>query len=894
MDTPVLSTKLFVPSLRTDLVLRQRLIDQLNAAGQRKLTLVSAPAGYGKTTLISNWLHEARIPSAWFSLEEDDNDPIRFLQCFILALQRISSSIGLDLPGMLQGAPSAAPFETIITLLINQVAELEAQFILVLDDFHLIHAQAILDMVAFLLERMPLQMHLVLVSRTDPTLPLARLRSRNEILDIRVDELRFTLDETAFFLNEVMGLKLLPGDIAAMAARTEGWIASLQLAALSLQGSKNPHAFIMAFAGSHHYIMDYLLEEVLNLQSERVRSFLLQTSILGRMCGSLCNSVVKADGPESIDGQAILESLEHKNLFVIPLDDQRHWYRYHHLFADVLNRRLEQLYPQLLPELHSRASQWYEQKGLIPEAIQHTLAAGDHDRAIQLIEQNGCLLLIRGEVSTLPHWIKAVEPHAQDRPWMYIFKAWLFALGGHPDRVEEMLQTAERLISSEEPTIELRTMQGTIATARAYQANMRGETSLAAAFARQALEYLPDIDLVSRSLRTVATALRGDASSMNGDLEDARQAYLEAKKIGEAAGDIHLIIVANSNLANILIEQGLLHQAYMIYSETLEMATRPDGQQPVIAGRLYAELSQVSYEWNNLETAMQQVHQCLALCRQWGNMDQQAVGFVLLARLEHVQSHPESALEAMRMAEKLASEYHLLPRYSAWVKYSLARLWLAQGDLEKASHLIQQDGMTAEDEEIPYLREPEYLILLRLLLAQGDHDPVLALSKRLLQQAEGANRMGRAVEILVLEALAHQGKKEPDQALASLARAFALARPERYVRAFLDEGAQMAKLLHLARSRQVEAAYATELLSAMGETGGGTQAPAQNLIEPLSRRELEVLQLIEAGCSNQEIAARLVISIATVKRHISNIYAKLGVQSRTEAVSIGKELKIFG
>jgi LuxR family maltose regulon positive regulatory protein len=874
------------------MVLRQRLIDQLNAGVRGKLTLVSAPAGYGKTTLLANWLAQTNIPSAWLSLDEDDNDPHRFFQYFIAALQSIIPAIGEGLTGIPQGA-QAVPFDTSVNLLINEISGHADPFALVLDDFHVIHSQAVLDMVTFLLERMPPQMHLVLISRTDPPLPLSRLRVRNQLLDIRAEQLRFSLDEIAVFLNEIMKLRLSDSDLAMLEARTEGWIASLQLAALSMQGSKDIRSFITAFAGSHHYIVDYLVEEVLNSQAERIRSFLLQTSILGRLCAQLCNAVVDVEQREGADGQELLEALEKMNLFLIPLDDERQWYRYHHLFAEVLRRRVEHLFPDQLSRLHSRASHWYEQNGFIPEAIHHALAGGDTDFAIQLIEQNGCLLLIRGELSTLPAWIEAVEPHARAHPWMYIFKAWLSALTGYPERVEDMLRVAENLISSREPSEKTRIMQGAIATARAYRTNLQGETSLAARFARQALADLPETDLVSRSLRTVATSLLGDASSMNGDLMDAQQAYREAKEIGQAAGDIHLVIVANSNLANIMMEQGLLHEAANLYSETLQLATRPNGQKLVIAGRLYLELSQVSYEWNDLEPATQQVQQCLALCRQWGNMDLQAVAYVMLARLEHVRRYSEGIREATRSAERLIQEHHLLPRYLEWIRYALGKLWIAEGNLEKVSCWVQASGITPADQEIPYLREPEYLVLLRLLLVQEDYSASLALSERLLSQAEAAKRRGRVIEVLILQALIFQAKKEIDQALARLEKALSLARPEGYVRTFLDEGDGMAKLLHLAKARQIEREYATELLSAMGNAIGMTPAPVQLLVEPLSPREVEILELIEAGCSNQEIATRLVISIATVKRHISNIYAKLGVQNRTQAVSIGRELKLF-
>jgi LuxR family maltose regulon positive regulatory protein len=852
--------------------------------------------------LVSSWLRENDVPSTWLSLDEGDNDPFRFLQSFLCAFQQIAPTVGLDLLNMLQGV-QPPPFEGLMGLLINEMDKIPIHSVLILDDFHLISARPILEMLTFLLEHMPPQMHMALLSRTDPLLPLSRLRVRNQLVDIRVDQLRFNLEEIAVFLNDVMGLNLSAADIAAMEARTEGWIAGLQLAALSMRSCADIHEFVSAFTGSHHYVMDYLLEEVLRLQPKHVSAFLLQTSILDPLCGSLCESVIDADTEGEVDGQAMLESLERMNLFVVPLDNERRWYRYHHLFADVLRKRLEHQFPHLLPGLQRRASQWYEQNGLIPEAIRSSLAARDQDSAIRLIEQNGCHLLARGELSTLHNWIQAVEPQAQVRPWVYILKAWLFALTGYPERVEEMLQIAERLISSMEAEADLQLMHGMIATARAYLTNLEGETLQAARFARQALEYLPDNDFVSCCLCTVAISLLGDASSMNGELEAARQAYLKSKQMGQAAGNLDLVVVTNSNLANILIEQGLLHQAVEIYSETLHMATRPDGQKFVIAGRVYIELSQVSYEWNRLETAAEQVRRGMALCRQWGNVDLQAVGSVMSARLEHLQNHPEAAREAMHIAEKLAREHHLLPRCWMWVKYALARLWIAQGNFEKVSQLIQESGITAND-EMPYLREPEYLALLRLLLAQGNYEIALTLSQRLLEKAEASRRTGRAIEVLVLQALIYQGRKEMAPSLAALKKALSLARPEGYVRTFLDEGEPLVRLLHLARSRQMETEYVTQLLSAIGEAASAapSQSPApgdharmeQGLVEPLTGRELEVLRRIETGCSNQEIASQLVISIPTVKRHISNIYTKLGVSSRTQAIALGKELGLCG
>jgi len=893
----LLRTKLFIPPNRSSQVSRPRLLEQLNSGLDKALILVSAPAGYGKSSLVSGWLRGISTASAWLSLDEGDNDPARFLQYFVTAIQQIVPTPGLDLLHMLQAvgpASSGAP----INVLINVIAEQAAPFALVLDDFHVIHAQPILEMLSFLLEHIPPQMHLVLLSRTDPPLPLARLRVRHQLTDIRADQLRFTPLEMSAFLNDVMGLKLSAGDMAALEARTEGWIAGLQLAALSMQGSKDIHGFVASFSGSHYYIMDYLAEEVLRLQPESVRSFLLQSSILDRMCGSLCDAVVKTDASKPADGQALLETLEQGNVFVIPLDNERHWFRYHHLFVEVLNRRLEHQWPGLLPELHQRASQWHERNGFISEAIHHARLAGDQERAAQLVDQNGRQLLMRGEVVNLLSWIEAVEPHSQTLPWIAIQKVWALCLTGQQDRVEGAFQTAERLISSLELTDDVRTMSGAITAARASWANRQGETRLAAGFARQALESLPDSnDFYSGSLRSAATAILGDASWMEGNLAEAEHAYTQALLISQAAGYSHMGIITTSNLANVLMEQGQLHLAARRYSETVQMAALPDGGISPLAEEACAGLGQVSYEWNHLVAAAEYIHRCLECARRWGTMDFQSIGYVLLARLEHVQGQPEKARETMRTAEQLLSQYpHSLWR-TIWLRSALARLRIAQKDFAGASLLIQKCGLSMDSLPnaggISYPQEPAYLAWLRLHLAQGDYEAALALAAQWLQKIDPPSRAGRAIEILVLQALAYQGKKDLDQALAVLEKAFALARPEGYVRTFLDEGEPMAKLLYQAKLHEIGTGYAAELLAALGDAPGSAPPPAQLLIEPLTSRELELLKLIEAGYTNQDIAAKLVISLPTVKRHISNIYTKLGASSRTQAVARGKELNLF-
>ncbi len=636
MSPYLLRTKLYIPPTRPDQIARPRLVDQINVGLDKSLILVSAPAGYGKTTLVSNWLSERKVPSAWLSLDAGDNDPVRFLQYLLASLLPAAPGIEHDLLGTIQGI-RPAQFENLITLLVNELASNPDPFVLVLDDFHVIHSEEVLRIVSFLLEHLPHQMHLAILTRTDPPLPLSRLRARNRLLDIRADELRFAHDEVAAFLNDVMGLTLSARDLSAMEARTEGWIAGLQLAALSMQGCKDIHRFVSEFTGSHHHVMDYLAEEVLKTQPKKVGAFLLQTSVLDRLCGPLCEAVVDAAGP--VDGQATLEDLERMNLFVIPLDGERRWYRYHHLFADVLRKRLETRFPQLLPELHRRASRWYEQNGFASEAIRQAIVASDQDRAAQLIEDNGCYLLMSGEVATLLDWTDAIEFESEARPWLAVQKAWALALTGNLDRVEPTLQVPERLLSPLEPTPEVRTLQGTIAAARAHCANSRGDTQSAADYAQQALEKLPDCSAISRSIRSVATSVLGDASWINGNLDDAARAYTEAIRLGREAGNLHMVIIANSNLAEVLMQQGQLHRAADTFNETLQMAVRPDGQRSPLAGSIYAGLGRLSYELNLLDDAAQSIHQCIDLCRQWGDLGLQAVACAMLARLEQVRGN---------------------------------------------------------------------------------------------------------------------------------------------------------------------------------------------------------------------------------------------------------------
>ncbi len=875
------------------LVARPRLTGILSNALGKGFTLISAPAGYGKTTLVSCWLRETDIPCTWLSLEESDNDPIRFLQYLLSALQIVVPGIRVDLLEMVDGIQPAS-FQALINLLINEIVRQAGRFVLVMDDFHLIQDQLILDIMAVLLDHIPAQqMHLVLITRTDPPLPLSRMRVRNQLVEIRADQLRFTPDEITEFVNGVMGFNLSDEEISAMYARTEGWIAGLQLAGLSMQDCKDIPGFITTFSGSHHYIVDYLAEEVLKRQDETIRAFLLQTSILSRMCASLCETLVDIRPAEQpVDGQNMLEILQKKNLFIIPLDEERRWYRYHHLFADALNRRLEYQYPELLPKLYRRASEWYEKNGLIGEAIQHSLSAGDRERVAQLVEQNGCYLLMSGEVITLLKWMEAVEAYFQARPWLVIQKGWALTLAGRMEPAEQVFHTAEQLATAQPSSPDASSMIGTISAGRAYWADIQGNISEAARHAQLALDLLPDTDPLSQSMRSVATGALAKTIFVSGELDRARQIYDQAVEIGRAANNYEMIINTNADIGEILLAQGRLGQAERLYLDTLPMTLRADGQRLPISAQFYSGLGKVYYEWNHLQQATYYIQQCREFSLQWGIVEQQAITTILQARVEQAGGKVEQARDLMESTERLCRENCLYPWNAIQIEAAMDRFWLSQGSVERVSRRVEASGIQPAD-EIAYRYEPRYLTLLRLLIARGDYASSCALAHRMLQKAKADHRILRVVELLVLQSLAYQGKKDIEAAVSTLALAVSIAQPEGYKRIFLDEGERVVKLLYLVKSNQDMTGYANELLEAFGPVIGPAPVPAQLLIEPLSGREIEVLKLIEAGLSNQEIASRLFISITTVKRHISNIYAKLDVNTRTQAVVRGKELGFF-
>jgi LuxR family maltose regulon positive regulatory protein len=885
MTMPLLATKLYVPPPRPDVVPRPALVTQL-AEGLRlgrKLTLVSAPAGFGKTTLLSQWVTQVDRPVAWLSLDDGDNDPTRFWSYVIAALQTRHADLGESAWMALQ-LPQFPSLDTLLTGLINDIAALPAPMILVMDDVHTLTDAQINEGVAYLVENLPPSLHLVLSTRVDPLWPLARLRARGEITELRVKDLRFSPAEAAAFLNTAVGCDLSADDIARLDARTEGWVAGLKMAALSMQG-RDPGEFVRAFSGSHRFILDYLVEEVLDRQPADVQAFLLRTSILERLTAGLCDAVT-----DRADGQNTLIHLDQANLFLIPLDDERRWYRYHHLFGDLLHSRLKRILPDEVPVLHRRASEWYKQNNLISEAIRHALATQDVDRVAHLIADNVLAMIYHGELATVISWLEALpQEMVRVRPWLGIATAWTYVYAGQIDGVENRLRDAERTLAALGETEETRHATGHVAAIRAAVADFRGEPKKAIAFARTALENLAQNDLVVRgfTLSLLGTALRD-----SGDLAAAAQASAEAVAVARAAGDTRVAVTALCEMAILQIWQGQLYNAAATCREALHLTDRMvgrSGQRPAIAALVAARLSRVLRLQNDLDTALPYARQAVELCDRWGQADVSVIAYSSLSNVCQALGDGEAARCALRTAQRIAAS--LSPWYGGIAAGWVARLQLAQGDVAAAAQWVKSSGLSADD-DVALDTESQYRTLARVLIAQERPDEALSLLARLLQAAEGAGAISQVIEILVLQAKAFQTARRPLEALAAIENALVLAEPENHVRVFVDEGAAIAPLLRRAASLGFAASFALTLLEALDipDEGG---VPAQPLIEPLSERELEVLRIVATGASNKEIAQTLFIAVGTVKQHLKSIYGKLDVHSRTEAVHRARKLGIL-
>jgi LuxR family transcriptional regulator, maltose regulon positive regulatory protein len=966
MSAPILTTKLYIPPPRTKIVPRQRLIERLAAGVNGKLTLISAPAGFGKTTLVSEWISACGRPVAWLSLDEGDHDSTRFLTYFIAALQTIAPNLGAGVLDALQ-FPQPLYSEATLVALLNEITTLPGNFIFVLDDYHLIDSKplaaskSIDAILTFLIEHLPPQMHLVIATREDPHLPLARLRARGQLTELRAADLRFTPAEAAEFLNHVMGLNLSAQDSAALEIRTEGWIAGLQLAALSMQGHPDAASFIQSFTGSRgkgfrRFVLDYLVEEVLQQQPEHVRNFLLQSAILDRLCAPLCDALTLRQ-----DSREMLDALERDNLFVVPLDDcasgagARHWVRYHHLFAEVLRVHLLEEQPDLVSALHRRAGEWYEQNNLRPDAIRHALAARDFERAASLLELARPAMDLSFQSSLWLGWAKALPDElVRARPVLSFSYASALLDVGEIEAAEARLRDAERWLEPPAPGTcpepgrgmivvdeeRFRLLPAAIAASRAYQAQSLGDIPGSVKYAELSLQLTPADDLINR---IEATALLGLTYWASGDLNAADRAFADLTRNMLTSGNLIVAIGTTFVLANIRVGLGHLHAAVSAYEQVLQLAVKCEPI-PVGTADLYRGMSELYCERGELEAAAQSLSRSIELGKQAASTDWLHRLCVTQARMKQIQGDLDGALGLLDEAERMFVRAPL-PDVRP-IAAAKARIWVAQGKLNQALNWARERGLTP-DADLSYLKEFEQITLARILIARYQHDraaaslhQALGLLQRLLQAAQAGERAGSVIEILVLQALAYYAQNDFAPALASLERAFTLAEPEGYVRIFVDEGMPMARLLRDAAQQGIAPQYVDQILAAFGKPEDeipGTQLLIEQevrsaktmltepevrsaktmltepevrsaktmltepevrsaktmLTEPLSQRELEVLRLLRSQLSGPEIADQLIVSINTFRTHTNNIFSKLGVNTRRAAVRRAEELDLF-
>ena len=894
MSTPLLTTKLYTPPPRRNLVARPRLIKRLDDGRHRKLTLVSAPAGYGKTTLISDWVAHSKDQVAWLSLEEEDKNFVRFISYLVAALQQIEDGIGSDVQTITQSSQSPQ-VDHLITMLLNEIDACGLEFTLVLDDYHLIPNQEIFDAIDFILTHLPPGMHLVLIGRVDPPLSLSRLRVGGQITEIRQNDLRFTNTEVSAFINDLMGLNLSGEDINALEVRTEGWIASLQLAALSLQGRDDKQAFVTAFSGSHHYVIDYLVDEVMSRQSQEVQKLLSQTSVLSRFCAPLSDDVLGIS-----DSKRIIHDIDEANLFLIHLDDERKWYRYHHLFAEFLNQHLQEREPQNVFELHRRASLWFEQNGFLAEAINHALQGEDFTRAAMLVESVGPDMMMRSEFDQLTSWLDAMPNElVENWPWLCIIRAWMYDRWAQFDVGEQYLQYAEAALNSDSSPVseeDENIIRGQISAIRALYSLKKGQIPESIEFSNQALDYLPD----NYFNRGVAYFSLGWAKNEQGDFSGALQAYDEGRRASLVAGNQILAQVIILDIGKIQYLQGNLHQAAETFREAIGFKYEKSEIKIPYASSASISLANILREWNELDAARSHLEEGIEIGLASRIVDAVAAGYASMAMVALAQSDLEAAIQSCKKSERMVKDIPDLETDTLTKTLdSQVRLLISQDKLSEAARNIKERGLRV-DTKIKYIADFEHIILARLLVHSGransslqDLSDAHKLLEEILQMASLVGYLSLRIEALALQALAFDGQGKHDQASTSLEEALTLAEPEGFTRTFVDEGEHMKVMLRQAFTRNISKAYVSKLLGAF-EPQKVIQGPtSQQLIEPLTDRELEVLRLLSTELSGPEIAQELSVSLNTMRTHTKSIYSKLNVNNRLAAVRVARELSIF-
>src|SRR5215831_8955705 len=907
----LLGAKLHVPRPPPGFVARPRLAGRLDEGLSQRLILVCAPAGSGKTALLAAWASGGRWPVAWLSLDEGDNDPARFWRYVAAALERSRPGISGRIGPLLGPAPRS--FEGVVAALVNELADRPAagQALLVLDDYHLIGARQVHASVQFLLGYLPPGLHLVLAARSDPPLRLSRLRARGEFTELRAGDLRFTEGEAAVLLRGAAGpaAPILTGAaIEALATRTEGWAAGLYLAGLSLQSQDDPDAFVAAFSGSHRYVLHYLAEEVLDRQDAQVRAFLLETSVLERLSGELCDAVTGRSG-----GQAMLERIERAGLFLMPLDEVGSWWRYHHLFADLLQARLRAEQPGRAVALHQAAAAWHAERGLVDDAIRHAVAAGEPALAADLVERHFDAVYFTGENATLQRWLSSLPGQpAGSRPRLSLALAFLALAAGDVGTAEQAITTVGADLPGADDSFRpsvgagaslIANIPAAAAITRAWLATLRGDAEETARFAAQARARLRDGDWLLESICRLNLAV---ADWLGGRLTDAGQHFTAAIPGWQAAGQRTLAAQGCNFLGQIRRAQGNLDAALEAYRELLQITALPGGAKSPVAGIGHVRIAEVCYQRGDLAAARRELDTGLPLCRQLTETQALATGLATLAWIQQAEGDPAGARAAMAQAGRAGPSPAAAGLLNP-VPALRARLALAQGDTAAAARWAQQRGLSP-DSEPAYPREPDHLVLARVLLAQDQPQTALRLLGRLLATADSQGRTGSIIEIQALRALALAATGGQAAAAEELARTLALAAPQGYVRVFADEGPPMAALLGQVASahrdgqpaaRQVPLGYLAAVLRACApasgapQTGRSGRTSIPGLTEPLTARETQVLRLLAAGAPNQQIADDLVVTLATVKKHITHLLGKLGAANRTEAAARARQLGLI-
>ena len=895
MADRLLETKFRIPKRRLDLVERPRLDARLADGRAASLMLVSAPAGFGKTTLLVDWLAGTAADGcavAWLSLDSRDNDPAVFWTYLATAIESAAPGVGNPALSVLQSPGTS--IESAIHALLGDLGEFAGEMVLILDDYHVVEAREVNDGIAFLLEHLPEGVHLVIASRADPALPLAKLRSRGELVEIRAADLRFTESEAASYLNEGMGLELAEADVATLGARTEGWIAALQMAALALHGREDVSGFVADFAGDDRYIVDYLVEEVLQRQTVTVRDFLLYTSILSQLNGPLCEAVTGEDG-----GRAMLESLDRANLFVVALDDRRWWYRYHHLFADVLRSRLLDEQPDRVAELHSRASAWLEENGDRSEAIRHSMAAGDFLRAADLVELALPASRKNRQEATLRDWLEALPPAAiRGKPVLSLALAGALLANGELAGVEEQLGSTELWLSTADDTHpEVRGLMSALTVYRAALSGALGDADASMAFARRALDLVDQDDYVGRG---AAAGLLALAHWSRGDLEDAHALWSEAVASLQKAGHLSDAIGCSIAVADIRIQQGSLTEAMGVYEWGLELS---ESQDSVLRGTadMHVGMSELFLQRDDLDSATEHLLASRELGEDAGLPQNRYRSKVAMALIREAEGELAAALDLLDEAKRLyVGDFYPEVRPVAALR---ARTLLALGRTREALDWVRDRALSTDD-ELSYVREFEHITLARVRIAEAASDKTATslgdasrLLERLLAAAKEGGRIGSVIEILVLQALARKASSEMDAAVATLHEAVALGEHELYVRVFTSNGATLVPLLKALTKLPGAPRHARRLLAALSKSmATGTSQPARGehgLIEPLSERELDVLRLLDSALTGPAIARELFVSLNTVRSHTKSIFAKLGVNNRREAVTSARDLGLL-